>query len=89
MRTMEVGRCREGTLDGRTPGVYRDLVAGQGRQRGGGLYEGRQSQDHTRNSLGRPEWEVIINKRWRPAGTGAVQVYGRYAPGKDGGCRSR
>ena len=56
--------------------------------KGGKPDEGRQSQAHERNSVGRPAWEESADERWRPAGGGAVQVDGRSAPGRDGGGRS-
>ena len=51
----------------------------------GELEEGRQTQARMRNSLGSPAGEESADKRWRPAGRGAVQADGRSAPGKDGG----
>ena len=47
--------------------------------------EGRQSQAHARNSLGRPAWEVRVGERWRPADRNDVQVDGRSVPRQEGG----
>ena len=51
---MEAGRGSKGPLDGRTPGDDRDLVAGRGRQRGGGSGQGKAVTGSREEILGLP-----------------------------------
>ena len=74
------GIRRNLTPDGRTPGADRYLGAGQGRQR-----EGKWTRDVShrlarRTPCSRPEMERSVDKQWRPAGGGAIQVYVRFVP---------
>ena len=66
------------------PGANRDMGTGRGRQ-GGAPDGGKQSRLARVTPLGRPEWEVITNNRWRPAGGIAVQVDGHSATGRKRG----